>query len=65
MNAAPDGRKHSFQYDRLGKFRMLNVNRFVRAVDELSDKMTGISRAPRKSGVAMRMKWLAFPVAID
>jgi hypothetical protein len=54
-----------FEYDRLGKFRMLNVNRFARAVDELADEMTGISRAPRDSGVAVRMKWFAFPVAIE
>src|SRR5262249_972808 len=44
---------------------MLNVNRFVRAVDELADETTGISRAPRECGVAVRMKWFAFPVAIE
>ena len=37
----------------------------MRAVDELADEMTGIFRAPRESGVVVRMKWFAFPVAIE
>src|SRR5260370_21561781 len=44
---------------------MLNVKRFVRAIDELADEMTGISRAPRESGIFVRMKWFAFPVTIE
>src|SRR5689334_21451654 len=44
---------------------MLNVNHVVRAVDELAHETTGISRAPRESGVAVRMKRLAFPVVIE
>ena len=31
-NAAVNGGKHPFEYDRLGKFRMLNVKRFARAI---------------------------------
>src|SRR5260370_8446662 len=44
---------------------MLDIKRFVRAIDELADEMTGISRAPRESGIFVRMKWFAFPVAIE
>src|ERR1700730_12975145 len=44
---------------------MLDVNPFVRAIDELADEMTGMSRAPRESDIFERMKWFAFPVAIE
>jgi hypothetical protein len=44
---------------------MLNVKCFARAIDQLADELTGISRAPRKSGIFERMKWFALPVAIE
>src|SRR5262249_34492792 len=44
---------------------MLDVKPFVRAIDQLADEMTGISRAPRESDIFVRMKWFAVPVAIE
>ena len=44
---------------------MLNVKRFVGAIDELADEVAGISRAPRESGISVRMKWFAVPVTVE
>jgi hypothetical protein len=44
---------------------MLNVKCFARAIDQLADELTGISRAPSESGIFERMKWFALPVAIE
>ena len=44
---------------------MLNVKRFARAIDQFADELTGISRTPPESGIFVRMKWFALPVAIE
>src|SRR5262245_58254033 len=44
---------------------MLDVKPFVRATYELADEMTGISGTTRESELLLRMKWFAFPVAIE